>query len=162
KSWHWFLLLLGLSQVPMESACLVVAWLMVLGWRGLRPNNTFKYFNLLQVIIGLFTVFSLAILVFAVEQGLLGGSPDMQITGNQSSAFDLNWYQDRSPATLPQATVVSVPLMTYRLLMLVWSFWLASSLLNWLKWGWNCFASNGLWNKKIEKGQGKTVAPERK
>jgi hypothetical protein len=151
KNWHWFLLLLGLSQVPMESACLVVAWLMVLGWRGLRPNTNFKYFNLLQVIIGLFTVFSLAILVFAVEQGLLGGSPNMQITGNQSSAFDLNWYQDRSASTLPQATVVSVPLMAYRLLMLVWSFWLAASLLNWLKWGWTCFSTNGLWNKKVEK-----------
>ncbi len=156
KHWQWFLLLLGLSQVPMESACLVVAWLMILGWRGLRSNNNFKYFNLLQVIIGMFTVFSLAILVFAVEQGLLGGSPNMQITGNQSSAFDLNWYQDRSPSTLPQATVVSVPLMAYRLLMLLWSFWLAASLLNWLKWGWNCFSANGLWNKKVEKAKGAT------
>jgi hypothetical protein len=104
-----------------------------------------------QVIIGLFTVFSLSILLFAVEQGLLGGSPDMQITGNQSSAFNLNWYQDRSPPTLPQATVVSVPLMAYRLLMLAWSFWLAASLVNWLKWGWTCFSTNGLWNKKLEK-----------
>ncbi len=149
KHWHWFLLLLGLSQVPMEAACLVVTWLMILGWRGLRPNNTFKYFNLLQVIIAMFTVFSLAILVFAVDQGLLGGSPNMQITGNLSSAFDLNWYQDRSASTLPQATVISVPLMAYRLLMLVWSFWLAASLLNWLKWGWNCFSTNGLWQKKV-------------
>ena len=156
KNWHWFLLLLGLSQVPIESASLVVAWLMILGWRGLRPNNDFKYFNLLQVIIGLFTVFSLAILVFSVEQGLLGGSPNMQIIGNQSSAFDLNWYQDRSPPALPQATVVSVPLMAYRLLMLLWSFWLAASLLNWLKWGWNCYATNGLWNKKAEKEKGTT------
>ncbi|MDA1342985.1 MAG: hypothetical protein O2966_03750 [Proteobacteria bacterium] len=39
--------------------------------------------------------------MFAVEQGLLGGSPDMQITGNQSSAFDLNWYQDRSLSLPP-------------------------------------------------------------
>jgi hypothetical protein len=162
KHWQWFLLLLGLSQVPMESACLVVAWLMVLGWRGLRPDNNFRYFNLLQVIIGLFTIFSLAILVFAVEQGLLGGSPDMQITGNQSSAFDLNWYQDRSPSTLPQATVVSVPLMAYRILMLLWSFWLAAALLNWLKWGWNCFSSNGLWNKKAEKEQKAKVIPGQK
>ncbi len=162
KHWQWFLLLLGLSQVPMESACLVVAWLMVLGWRGLRPNNNFKYFNLLQVIIGVFTVFSLAILVFAVEQGLLGGSPDMQITGNQSSAYNLNWYQDRSPSTLPQATVVSVPLMAYRLLMLVWSFWLAASLLNWLKWGWNCYSTNGLWNKKVEKKESTKTASGQK
>jgi hypothetical protein len=153
KSWHWFLLLLGLSQVPMESAGLVVAWLMVLAWRGRLLNTQIKYFNLVQVIIGLFTVFSLAILVFAVEQGLLGGSPDMQITGNQSSAFNLNWYQDRSPSTLPQASVVSVPLMAYRVMMLLWSFWLAAALLNWLKWGWNCYASSGLWNKKAEQDQ---------
>jgi hypothetical protein len=162
KNWQWFLLLLGLSQVPMEAACLVVAWLIILGWRGLRPNNTFKYFNLLQVIIAMFTVFSLAILVFAVEQGLLGGSPNMQITGNQSSAFDLNWYQDRSVSTLPQATAISVPLMAYRLLMLAWSFWLAASLLNWLKWGWNCFSTNGLWNKKVEKPPTKPTSPEQK
>jgi hypothetical protein len=162
KNWHWFLLLLGLSQVPIESACLVVAWLMVLGWQGLRPDNNFKYFNLLQVMIGLLTVFSLAILVFAVEQGLLGGSPNMQITGNQSSAFDLNWYQDRNPSNLPQATVISVPLMAYRLLMLLWSFWLAASLLNWLKWGWNCYSANGLWIKKAEKEPAKTVVQEQK
>jgi hypothetical protein len=160
KGWHWFLLLLGLSQVPMESACLVVAWLMVLGWRGRLLDTRIKYFNLFQVIIGLFTLSSLAILVFAVEQGLLGGSPDMQITGNQSSAFDLNWYQDRSPSTLPQATAVSVPLIAYRLLMLLWSFWLAASLLNWLKWGWNCYVANGLWNKKVEPEKAKPSSDE--
>jgi hypothetical protein len=33
----------------------------------------------------------------------------------------------------------------------LWSFWLAVSLLNWLKWGWNCYSANGLWNKKVEK-----------
>ncbi|WP_411727281.1 hypothetical protein [Methyloglobulus sp.] len=60
-----------------------------------------------------------------------------------------------------QASVVTVPLMAYRLLMLIWSFWLAASLLNWLKWGWNCFSSNGLW-KKAEKGQGAKVVPEQK
>ncbi|MBK8816768.1 MAG: hypothetical protein IPN42_15240 [Methylococcaceae bacterium] len=157
KHWQWFLLLLGLSQVPIESALLVVAWLMLLGWRAQRPDNTFGYFNVLQVMLGLLTVFSLAILIFAVEQGLLGGTPNMQIAGNQSSAFDLNWYQDRSPAELPVATVVSAPLMAYRLLMLAWSFWLAASLLNWLKWGWSCFSTNGLWNKKIPKDQAKNT-----
>lgn len=162
KNWQWFLLLIGLSQVPLASAIMVVAWLMVLGWRGRLLDNNIKYFNLLQVIIGISTIFSLALLVFAVEQGLLGGSPDMQITGNQSSAFDLNWYQDRSPPVLPQATAVSVPLMTYRLLMLVWSFWLAASLLNWLKWGWTCFSSNGLWNKKQGEIQAATIVAETK
>jgi hypothetical protein len=162
KNWQWFLLLLGLSQVPMESACLVVAWLVLLGWRARRPHNSFKYFNVLQVMIVMFTLFSLAILVFAIEQGLLGGFPNMQITGNQSSAYDLNWYQDRSPSALPLATVVSVPIMAYRLLMLIWSFWLAASLLNWLKWGWSCFSTNGLWNKKVEKEKARKAIPEQK
>jgi hypothetical protein len=142
------LLLLGLSQVPLEAAALVVAWLFMLGWRAQRTDISEKYFNAMQVILGLLTLCSLSILIFAVEQGLLGGSPDMQVVGNQSSAYSLNWYQDRSPAELPEAIVISVPLMAYRLLMLLWSFWLASALLNWLKWGWNCFSTNGLWYKK--------------
>lgn len=147
KSWHWFLLLVGLSQIPIESAVVVVAWLIILGWRGSRPVAQVDYFNILQVAIGLLTLVSLGLLFAAVEQGLLG-SPDMQITGNQSSAFNLNWYQDRSPSALPTATLVSVPLIVYRLLMLAWSLWLAASLLNWLKWGWGCYSRGGFWKKK--------------
>jgi hypothetical protein len=52
--------------------------------------------------------------------------------------------------------------MAYRLLMLVWSFWLAASLLNWLKWGWLCYSANGLWNKKAEKEPAKPIVPEKK
>lgn len=150
KNRHWFLLLIGLSQVPMISAGIVIGWLMLLGWRAGQYNPELRYFNALQVIIGVLTLASLQILFFAVAQGLLN-SPDLRITGNQSSAFNLNWYQDRSASVLPTATVVSVPLMVYRLLMLAWSLWLAVSLLNWLKWGWTCFSSNGLWNKAAVK-----------
>jgi len=90
------------------------------------------------------------------------GSPDMQITGNQSSAYNLNWYQDRSLASLPQAGVISVPLLVYRLFMLAWALWLALSLLNWLKWGWRCFSSKALWLKPEKTGKTalKTVQPE--
>jgi len=73
----------------------------------------------------------------------------MLVTGNRSSASVLNWYQDRSASTLPMAKVVSLPIFVYRVLMLAWSLWLASALLNWLKWGWGCFSSNGLWRKKV-------------
>jgi hypothetical protein len=159
KARHWFLLLVGLSQIPMESAGLVIAWLMLLGWRKTQTVTGIRYFNALQVIIGGLTVISLGMLFLAVERGLLG-SPDMQIIGNQSSAFNLNWYQDRSPATLPVATLISVPLIAYRLLMLAWSLWLAVSLLNWLKWGWECFSSNGLWHKSVAKE--KIIKPEEK
>jgi hypothetical protein len=148
KSRHWFLLLVGLSQIPIAFAGIVIAWLMLLGWRAKQSAADWRYFNALQIIIGGLTVLSLGVLFAAVAQGLLS-LPDMQITGNQSSAFSLNWYQDRSQPILPTATVISVPLLVYRLLMLAWALWLAVSLLNWLKWGWSCFSSNGLWNKTV-------------
>lgn len=161
KARQWFLLLVGLSQIPLESAGIVIAWLMLLGWRKSQPVSGIRYFNALQVMIGILTVVSLGMLFLAVEQGLLG-SPDMQIIGNQSSAFNLNWYQDRSLAALPVATLISVPLIVYRVLMLAWSLWLAVSLLNWLKWGWECFSSNGLWNKTVVKKEAVAVEPEDK
>lgn len=150
KSRHWFLLLVGLSQVPVGLALIVVAWLMLLGWRTNKSAGDVVYFNALQVFIGLLTLLSLGALFFAVAQGLLN-SPEMQIIGNQSSAFSLNWYQDRSPSAMPTATLISVPVSAYRLLMLAWSLWLAVSLLDWLKWGWGCFSSNGLWDKTKKK-----------
>jgi len=147
KHWQWFLLLIGLSQVPMTVAGIVILWLMLLGWRQNQAAD-YRHFNGLQVLLACLTLLSLGVLFAAVAQGLLS-TPDMRITGNGSSAFNLNWYQDRSQSTLPTATVISVPVLAYRVLMLAWSLWLAVSLLNWLKWGWGCFASNGLWQKKV-------------
>ncbi|MCI0653515.1 MAG: hypothetical protein L0Y39_03440 [Methylococcaceae bacterium] len=146
RYWQWFLLLFGLSQIPVESALFVVAWLIVLGFRSRHPIQNRRYFNVLQIGIVLLTLISLSLLIQAVNQGLLG-SPEMSINGNQSSAYQLNWYQDRSQATLLRAKVVSIPLTAYRILMLAWSLWLARSLLNWLKWGWICFSSGGFWKK---------------
>jgi hypothetical protein len=125
---------------------------MLLGWRANLCTTEFRYFNALQIILGGLTLLALGTLFAAVAQGLLS-SPDMQITGNQSSAYFLNWYQDRSQPVLPTATVISVPLIGYRFLMLAWALWLALSLLNWLKWGWGCFSSNGLWHKAPIKEQ---------
>lgn len=150
RHWQWFLLLIGLSQIPVPMAFVVVTWLMALGFRQKQSYADVNKFNLVQLLLIVFTIGSLAILFIAVEQGLLG-SPDMQIAGNQSTALKLNWYQDRSLATLPTASVISIPLMSYRIMMLFWSLWLAISLLNWLKWGWQCFSYDGLWKKSKTK-----------
>ena len=150
KHWHWFLLLIGLSQIPVAAALCVVCWLIGLGIRAKKQIVDAGYFNVIQIGLGLLTLVSLLLLFVAVQQGLLG-SPDMQIAGNQSSAFNLNWYQDRSNSQLPTATIISVPLMTYRIMMLIWSLWLAVSLLNWLKWGWDCFSTDGLWKERKSK-----------
>jgi hypothetical protein len=158
KNWQWFLLLVGLSQIPLGAAGVVIAWLMLLGWRVSQSSEQTRFFNALQVGLGVLTLGALGVLFSAVAQGLLD-APDMNVTGNQSSPFALNWYQDRSASTLPAASVVSLPLIVYRLLMLAWALWLASALLNWLKWGWVCFSSNGLWRKKVVVAK-KTVATE--
>jgi hypothetical protein len=63
----------------------------------------------------------------------------------------LNWTQDRIATVLPRPWVVSLPVWVYRCLMLAWSLWLALSLLAWLKWGWQCYAKDGLWRKKPPK-----------
>lgn len=158
KAWQWALLLLGLSQIPMAAAGVVVAWLMLLGWREKQQVEKIRYFNAVQVGLGFITFIALSTLCGAVADGLLS-SPDMLITGNRSTAFVLNWYQDRTTNTLPVATVISLPVFVYRILMLAWSLWLAWALLNWLKWGWSCFAANGLWHKKVKMAK-ETATPE--
>lgn len=153
---HWLLLGIGLSQSPIIPAALVVGWLFLLGARGrgwARRIADARLFNALQVAIGVVTLLALASLFAAVEQGLLG-RPDMQIAGNFSYGTTLNWYQDIATAVYPQGYVVSVPLLVYRLLMLAWALWLAFALLGWLRWGWQCLATDGLW-----RATGKRAAP---
>jgi hypothetical protein len=52
--------------------------------------------------------------------------------------------------------VVTVPLLVYRISMLLWALWLAVSLLTWLRWGWECFSDTMLWKQaKLAKKEGK-------
>jgi len=148
KARHWFLLLLGLSQVELVAGACVVGWLFALGWRARRAGelNDFR-FNAIQVSLALLTPLALACLFYAIQQGLLG-LPDMQVAGNGSSAGLLRWYQDRTGDNLPQAWLVSAPLWSYRVVMLLWALWLAHSLLEWLRWGYGCYVTDGLWRTR--------------
>lgn len=142
---HWLFLGIGLSQVPLWMALIVVAWLLALGLRGRWQHQAAgAVFNLAQIGLVLLSLLALGFLFLAIQQGLLG-LPNMQISGHGSYANTLRWYQDRSAENLPQAWVLSVPLWVYRLLMLSWALWLAFALLGWLRWGWSCFAYQGLW-----------------
>ncbi len=145
KHYHWFLLMVGLSQIPIVMAIITVAWLFAFVAREKYLSSVKPIlFNLGQIALGLLTFISLSFLFYAIQHGLLG-SPEMQVVGNQSNAYLLNWYQDRSEAMLPTAWILSVPLIIYRLLMLAWALWIAFSLINWLRWGWTCFSKDTLW-----------------
>ena len=147
KGLQWALLMIGLSQVPIGAAAVVAGWLFALALRSRIPETwSARRFNLVQIVLALWTVIALSTLFGAVAQGLLG-TPDMQIAGNNSYATDLHWYQDRFDTALPQAWVLSVSIWFYRGLMLLWALWLANSLLNWLRWGWAQYSSNGVWKK---------------
>jgi len=57
---------------------------------------------------------------------------------------------------LPQAWMITVPVMSYRILMLLWSIWLAFALIKWLRWSWTCYTQGGYWKSK----PAKVVVPE--
>jgi hypothetical protein len=153
KSYHWFLLGVGLSQTPVWAALVVVGWLLALGARDRIDVRMSAYrFNAVQIGLALLTVATVPLLFYAVKQGLLG-MPAMQVSGGGSTAYALSWYQDRITTDLPTAWVLSLPLLVYRLLMLAWALWLALALLRWLRWGWQCYARHGLWRKPPKKPQ---------
>jgi len=141
---EWMLLVIGLTQVPLAAALIVVAWLFFLAWRGrddfqkIGPTG----YNLLQVVLIGTTFVSLGILMVAVGEGLLG-APQMFITGNNSSATALRWFQARTELTLPQPGFASISIWWYRLLMLGWALWLAASVIRWLRLGWQHFSRGG-------------------
>jgi hypothetical protein len=153
KTWQWALLGLGLSQVPLPLAGLVVAWFFVLAYRGrgTMPERPLA-FNAIQVGLAFMTLLVVGAIILAVQTGLLG-SPSMLISGNSSSAYVFNWYQDRWQAGYPQAWVISVPLLVYRLLMLLWSLWLAFASVSWLRWGWAQYATGGVYRPRQPKSR---------
>lgn len=145
RSWHWVALALGLSTVDIFLPLIFVSWILAMKWRGTLGEKIHPAaFNLFQLVLIFLTLAAFFALYQSIQAGLLGG-PDMQIFGNGSYGRMLNWYQDRSEAQLPTAWVISLPILAYRIAMLVWALWMAFSLITWLKWCWNVYRSPVLW-----------------
>jgi hypothetical protein len=146
RTHQWFLLGLGLSPLPVPAAMVVVGWILVLAWRRQRPGLSSGWFNVRQLILAGWTVIALGCLIGAITAGLLG-QPDMQIEGNGSYRWTLQWFQDRTNGGVPRPWVVAVSMWWYRGAMLAWALWLAWSLIRWLPWAWQSFAAGGYWKK---------------
>ena len=147
----WFLLGVGLSQVPLVAAAVVAGWLLAVGWRrskGADIRRPFA-FDLLQLLLVGWGLIAIGILFFAVRAGLLG-YPEMQIAGNASTGNVLNWFVDRASSQLPEVWLVSLPMFCYRLAMLAWALWLAAALLRWLRWVWQSLTAAGGWRRLLK------------
>jgi hypothetical protein len=149
---EWVLLAIGLTQVHISAAMIVVGWLFLLTYRGRQNAATARplWFNLRQIVIVFLTLLALGVIVVVVGTGLLG-NPEMFIVGNHSTRTALRWFQPRTGLSLPVVRIVSVSVWYYRLLMLFWALWLASALLRWLKWGWTQFSRGGCWKRSTRK-----------
>lgn len=154
----WLLLSLGLASSLSFGTLLLVAWFLVMGQKGLKPKDPNQrpnrlVFNVRQILLVLLTFVAVGVLYESIQQGLLG-VPDMQVSGNGSSGHYLKWYQDRFHLNFPQAWVITLPILAYRLMMLAWALWLATAILKWAGWGWSCFSYGGIWQGKQTEGEG--------
>lgn len=145
---EWTLLSLGLTQVPVVLALLVVAWLFFLRWRGADGFQKLPVwaYNLCQSGLIFLTLLSIGIFIGIASSGLLG-DPEMYIVGNGSSDSRLAWYAARTTTELPQPGYASISVWWYRLAMLLWALWLAAALVRWLRLGWRNSSKGGHFKK---------------
>lgn len=149
----WLLLGIGLSTINSYGVLIVAILFFILAYRGVMDTAglTRFRFNVWQSIIALWAVISVVCLVSAIPMGLLS-TPNMIVTGNQSWSHFYSFFQDRSTAALfPEATVISVPMFAYRVVMLAWSLWLANRLITWAAWGWKSYSHQETWRPNAPK-----------
>jgi len=145
---QWLLLGLGFSTFSWLALVVVVVWLLALDARSrLTDGLPWVRFNLLQLALVALTGAALICLLAAIPYGLLG-TPDMHVVGNGSDATTLRWFADLSPGQMPRGAALSLPIGVYRLAMLGWALWLASAIVGWLRWGWQCLTTSGGWRRR--------------
>ncbi len=155
----WVLLGLGVAQMSLAGLAVVVGWFLVLEARGRwGPQLGPRSFKATQVLLALWGLMAAGILLETVRVGLLG-YPDLMVLGNGSDASHLRWYADRFAQSTAAAWVVSMPVLLYRVLMLLWALWLAASMLRWIRWGWERFSAGGYWPEKKGKPVEEGVPP---
>ena len=88
--------------------------------------------------------------------GLLG-HPKMRVAGNGSNAWVLRWFSDHD---MLRASVHSLPMLYYRLAILLWVIWLSFGVLRWV--AWQAFSAETLWRPLSASEPAKDEIGERK
>jgi hypothetical protein len=130
---------------------LVALWFASLTASTYRPKTlSHSAFNFSQLILYGLSVLTLLSLLAVIPASLLS-TPDMGITGNYSYGNHLQWFSDKSDGLLPIISVLSIPILFYKGLMLAWVIWLSFSSLQWIKWAWGKLGHQGYWRANSEK-----------
>src|SRR5690606_38367258 len=114
--------------------------------RQKRPLASRYLYNGGQILLVLWCFLAISGFLETMNHGFFG-EPNMEVSGMSSSEHFLHWFVDQSPAQLPSAWVLSIPVIFYQLLMLIWSLWLALFIVRLAPWVWESFRSHGAWRK---------------
>ena len=141
----WIILGLGIA---LTSWLLLLFFFFTFAAISLRAKHVSaisdKSFNFIQFcLIGSVVVCGI-ILIGIIPNSLLG-EPNMYIDGNNSYAGHLNWFTDFSEQILPVVQIFSLPQIVYQIAILLWSIWLAMSLMKWGKWIFESISKEKLW-----------------
>jgi hypothetical protein len=152
RTHDWLLLGLGLSTFSWSVLLIFAVWVFAMQWRANKLDApSHARFNLLQVALAALSIFTVGGLIAAIPTGLLQ-QPDMSV---RSPSDGFAWFLDQAQGALPPVALYSVPLMVYKIAILLWALWLSFALLRWLPWAWGAFAAGGIWRGRVAK----TVAP---
>ena len=144
--WSWALLGVGLVTQNVSAVLVAGGWFFAMDYRKRKPPESRHAFNAMQVLLAIWTI-GLAFVLFDAVQGGLLGVPEMQISGNGSHSHALHWSVDRVQGALPSAGVWSLSVWSFRLVMLVWSLWLALKVVSWVRWSVEVMRTGGVWKK---------------
>lgn len=147
KPYQWLLLALGLSLSSWPVLLLAAFWFWCLHRRQRQPVDSRFWFNTRQLGLVLLSLSLIGALFAAIVTSLLG-APDMHIVGNDSTAWQLNWFVDQTAGVLAQVKLLTLPTWLYQLVLLVWALWLAMQMLHWLVWAWQAYSRGGFWRSK--------------
>ena len=145
----WLLLGLGLSTVNSYGVLVIALMFFLLAARKrfVNPDSLSRTrFNGLQFFIVVWIAVAVLMMLAAIPMGLLS-TPDMKVIGNGSSSHFYAWYRDtiKPNEDFPTAQIISMPILAYRAVMLLWSLWLSTQLIRWASWAWQCWTSGASW-----------------
>lgn len=148
---HWIVLGFGLSLSNWGVLMLTAFWFASITASNYRPKTLSRLaFNTSQFLLYGLSIITVISLVSVVPVSLLS-SPSMGIEGNYSHGNHLQWFSDKTTGLLPQVSVISIPTLFYKGIMLAWVIWLSFAFLNWIKWAWKTLGEQGYWRTKLSK-----------